>query len=136
MLPLHGGLRMRRISSGMPPCALAAQHGAPHHRAVSRLLPHCAKAHGLQTQLSWLQLNNTLEELAEELQVNASDYVISFTRSLTPAQAARAWLAAAPFLLDPVQVAAHLGASCSSADYLRCSSLFHPVRGSQPIVKR
>jgi len=68
----------------------------------------------LQTQLSWLQLNNTLEELAEELQVNASDYVISFTRSLVPAQAARAWLAAAPFLLDPVQIAAHLGKVCGS----------------------
>jgi len=60
--------------------------------------------------------------LAEELQVNASDYVISFTRSLVPAQAARAWLAAAPFLLDPVQIAAHLGATCSSNQQMGIST--------------
>ena len=68
----------------------------------------------------WVQLHHTLEDLAEELQVNASDYVVTFTRSLAPAQAARAWLAAAPFLLDPVQIAAHLGATRSSNHKLFC----------------
>ena len=70
-------------------------------------------------QMSWLQLHDILEEMAEELLANASDYVIGFTRVLTPAQTARAWLAAAPFLVDPVQVAALLGATpCMQHDML------------------